>query len=560
MRNALRLLAFLLVLAGASHAATIEVSQRSLTGLGIAVSAVAVDPAGVATVVWYETGENGDTPGVYGRRFEAGAPLGPVFQVNTTPVTADLFSGQHYIIGIGVAVGAGGRVLVVWPDGDTMAPRLFARLYEPSGSPSAPTDHVIALDGGDQPSVAGDNTGFLVTWGRKYPDDLQGTYDDSAMALRLDASGQPVGSSIEVHTQGTLYVPIITAVTYTGTGYAIAWKAADGLRARRFDVAGTPLGGEIVIGTAYDQPSIASDGTGAFTIVTRNLAPAIVALRFDADGNPVGPPVTVSSTQTPNHNGFAVAMGSSGEAVAVWIVQDQVADRHRVVGRRLDATNAPLGDEFILTERELLSLILPAAAWIEPTGFFATWNYRGKSQAIQGFAWRSPAPALGRSLKLKDHVDATKRKITFKSRDAQISTLANLGFEPDEHGLSLHVFNTQGTGESACITLPAAGWTATGTPSKRVFKYRDAAFAYGPCKTAVVRDGQAKATCVATVQPIAYSLDEPSQGGVGVTATSGLASLCTEFGGRITRDEPLAFTAASAPRPAPCPTPPVPCP
>jgi hypothetical protein len=554
------LLAFLLVLAAESHAATIEISQGPLAGLGIAASAVAVDAAGVATVVWYETGENGDTPGVYGRRFEAGVPLGPEFQVNTTPVTADLLSGSHFGIGVAVAVGAGGRALVVWPDGDPVAPRLVARLYEPSGAPSAPTDHVVALDGGDEPSVAGDDTGFLVAWGRKVPDELQYTFDDGAMALRLDASGQPVGSSILVHAQGPFYAPVVTAVTSTGAGYAMAWKTEDGVRARRFDVAGTPLGAEIVIGTAYDPPSIASDGTGAFTIVTRNLAPAIVAFRFDADGNPVGPPVTVSSTQTPNHNGFAVAMGSSGEAVALWIVQDQVADRHRVVGRRLDATNAPFGDEFVLAERELLTLILPAAAWIEPGGFFGTWTYRGKSPAIEGMAWRSPAPVLGRSLKLKDHLDPSKRKVTFKSRDPQISTLANLGFEPDDHGLVVHVFNTRGTGDSACMTLPAAGWTITGTTTKRVFKYRDAAFAHGPCKTAVVRDGQLKVTCVAIAQPISYSLDEPSQGGVGVAATSGAASLCAEFGGRITRDEPLTFAATSAPRPAPCPTPPVPCP
>ena len=530
--------------------------MSTLPSSGAGFPAVAVDGSGGVTVVWYGTGQDGGALGVFGRRFDAtGVPLGPQFQVNTTPVTPANLDARAR-----VAVDPAGRALVVWSDGDPDAPQVFGRLYDASGVPTAATDHVIATDGGDRPAVGADGTGFLVAWGRKYLDDSVFTSEDAVLAARLDASGQPIGPSVQVNVTATLSTPVYTAVTYTGVGYAVAWNGDSGLRARRLDTAGMPLDPEIFVGP-WTWPSIATDGAGTFIVVTIDVVnDDIVASRFDADGNPIGTPTTVNSLQTPNHSGWTVAMGTNGEAVVLWIVQ--TTDTYRVAGRRIDASNAPVGDEFVLAERELFTLLAPAAGWIEPDGFFAAWNRGliGAKTSIEGLAWRSPAPVFGTALKLRDHLDPTKRKIVFKTRDSQIQTLPALGLEPDVDGLHVHVFNTQGTGDSACLALPAAGWTATGAAFKRRLKYKDSAFANGPCKVATLREGQLRITCIATTQPIPYSLDEPSQGSIGVVVTSGANRICTELGGQITRDEPLAFTARLGARPATCPTPPVPCP
>jgi hypothetical protein len=81
-------------------------------------------------------------------------------------------------------------------------------------------------------------------------------------------------------------------------------------------------------------------------------------------------------------------------------------------------------------------------------------------------------------------------------------------------------------------------------------------------EAALVKDTKPlKVTCQAKVQPIPYSLDEPSQGTVGVVFTSGQTIYCTNFGGTIKRDvQQSQFSAKDAPAPPSCPTPPIACP
>jgi hypothetical protein len=129
-------------------------------------------------------------------------------------------------------------------------------------------------------------------------------------------------------------------------------------------------------------------------------------------------------------------------------------------------------------------------------------------------------------------------------------------------GAFLHVYNPA-TGDSACFTLVNGHWLAKGNAANPAFKYSDKAFTSSACKTAAVKDAkQLKVSCQAKVQPISYSLDEPSQGSVAVIFGSGTTRYCAVFGGTIKRDSGSegAFSALAAPAPASCPTPPAPCP
>jgi hypothetical protein len=169
-------------------------------------------------------------------------------------------------------------------------------------------------------------------------------------------------------------------------------------------------------------------------------------------------------------------------------------------------------------------------------------------------------PITGKKILIKDKpTDPTKRKIIFISKDPNLATGVDL--DPFTYGATFQVFNANGGSDSACFSLP--NWTFDG-------KYKDSTYTNGPCKTAKLKAGSLlKVVCLAKVQAIGYSLDEPTQGAVGVAFTAGPAGFCAEFGGLIKKDSgtnpPIPagkgqFMAKDAPAPATCPTPPAPCP
>jgi len=179
----------------------------------------------------------------------------------------------------------------------------------------------------------------------------------------------------------------------------------------------------------------------------------------------------------------------------------------------------------------------------------------------------------GKKLVMKDRPgDATKRTISLLAKDAAIDTTPASGIDPVADGATLQIYNANGTGESVCLPLPSIGgsWRATGNASQPKYRYRDPSYVNGPCKTATIQDGKLlKVSCNAKQSPIAYSLDEPSQGAMAVRFTSGVTTYCAVFGGRVKRDSgtdpPVdggrgQFSAVDAVPPVSCPPPPDACP
>jgi hypothetical protein len=95
--------------------------------------------------------------------------------------------------------------------------------------------------------------------------------------------------------------------------------------------------------------------------------------------------------------------------------------------------------------------------------------------------------------------------------------------------------------------------------SSRAVHFKDKS---GPCTAATVKGGKTlKVVCQAKHGPIDYTLDEASQGAVGVRFRSGTREYCTVFGGAGTKDVAhKKYAAHDAPAPAMCPVPPKPCP
>jgi hypothetical protein len=233
------------------------------------VPAVAMDGAGKFVVVWESQGQDGFFAGVYAQRFDAaGGTQGGEFRVNTeTSFDQDMPA---------VAMDFDGDFVVVWrsgeQDGDLYG--VFAQRYDAAGTPLGLEFQVNAETSGAQqnPAVATDPGGdFVVAWRSRYQDG-----DDwGIFAQRFDAAGSAQGPEFQVNATAT-GGQLDPAVALDGDGdFVVAWHGNGqgdgfGIFARRFDAAGTALGGEFLVNTATAQaqtsPAVAMDADGDFVV------------------------------------------------------------------------------------------------------------------------------------------------------------------------------------------------------------------------------------------------------------------------------------------------------
>jgi hypothetical protein len=180
------------------------------------------------------------------------------------------------------------------------------------------------------------------------------------------------------------------------------------------------------------------------------------------------------------------------------------------------------------------------------------WDFLSRF-SLPGGAPPLARPAAGKKLVLKDDPDPAKRKLELSLKDAAIAPPT--GFDPTGAGATLVVQNASGSGEQACIALPAGGWKHKGDG----FAYKDEKQLAGPCKSAKVGGGKLSASCLAKKAPLPFSLDEASQGSLAVRLESGGVGFCALFGGSVEKDqstaggEKAAFQAKGAPAPPACP-------
>jgi hypothetical protein len=182
------------------------------------------------------------------------------------------------------------------------------------------------------------------------------------------------------------------------------------------------------------------------------------------------------------------------------------------------------------------------------------------AQSGDDFFLTSVRPQLaGRQLVLQDSAqDASKRKLILVSQDPVILAGTPGGLaDPTLTGGALAIFNPR-TDELAVIALPAGKWTGLGNPAGAGgYQYADNGQSAGPCKAVTLKPGEAlQASCAG--QGIGFTLNESSQGSLGITLTTGPLAHCLFFGGRIVKDIPAVgnrigeFQATTSPLPPSC--------
>ena len=148
---------------------------------------VAADSVGNFVVVWQSTGQDGDSRGVFGHRFDSsGAPLGGEFQVNSFTV--------GYQGAMDVAAEADGDFVVVWSSylQDDFFSGVFGRRFSSAGVPQATEFQINAsTTASEYVSAVGIQSDghFVVTWASAQVGG--GSLD--IFARRFDSAGTPQG-------------------------------------------------------------------------------------------------------------------------------------------------------------------------------------------------------------------------------------------------------------------------------------------------------------------------------------------------------------------------------
>ncbi|MFO0999273.1 MAG: calcium-binding protein [Planctomycetaceae bacterium] len=293
---------------------------------------VAMDATGNFVVTWTSDGQDGSGYGVYAQRYDAsGAANGTEFRVNTTTTNWQMESS--------VAMSPSGNFLISWSsagqDGGGFG--IYSQLYNAAGVPQGEEFRVNTTTAGNQrySSVAMDASGnFVVSW---------------------------------------------TSTDQDGGG--------DGVYARLYDLAGTPLGSEFRVNTLTmgDQrySAVAMDSDGDFVVTWKSEFQdgdgfGIYAQRYNASGIAQGGEFQVNSFTTGNQIDPTVAIDHNGNFVISWTSWFQDASENGIYARRYDSTGTAQGSEFKVNTHTLSNQEYSAAAMDDDGDFVITWLSRGQ--------------------------------------------------------------------------------------------------------------------------------------------------------------------------------------
>ena len=154
----------------------------------------------------------------------------------------------------------------------------------------------------------------------------------------------------------------------------------------------------------------------------------------------------------------------------------------------------------------------------------------------------------GSRLGLKVDAAHAREKLSFQSKGVFTIPTPGSPDDPSQTGATLTLTNPN-TNESFTFDLPSTHWTASGSGTS--YRYRDSV----PVETGAVRIALvAGRKLKVTGRKVGITLDEPSQGAIGVVLTTGSFRYCALFDdGSVYIDQPGRFSARRALPAAACP-------
>jgi hypothetical protein len=463
-------------------------------------AAAAANAAGGFVVAWQSVSSPGadvSSYSVQARRYDAsGAPIGAQFQVNTYTT-----NGQHQPA---VAVDGAGNFVVVWMSfgaaADTDFASIQAQRYDASGAPLGGQFQVNTYTTGSQTDAdvaAHGSGGFVVVWASS---ESAGSDPDMSVQARLyDASGTPLAAEFQVNTY-TTSIQHQPAVVLDGAGnFVVVWTSRGGdgtdtfvesIQARRYDAAGTPLGGQFQVNTYttnhQDGPDVVSDSTGNFTVLWSSsggsgsdaTGRSVQAQRYDASGTPVGGEFQVNTYTTGGQYVGGVVTDGTGNFLVVWSSLGgggSDTSGFSAHGQRYDASWTPVGGQFQVNTYTTDHQEIPVVAIDGVGNAVVAWVSEGSTgtdadlRSIQAQRYVLARAILGRRLIVKDPTgNEPQRTLIALGKETATDVGPTILGDPTIAGATLRVVATGAVDSDQTYVLDAAGWSAIGTTG---FKY-----------------------------------------------------------------------------------------
>lgn len=367
------------------------------TGQQMAPS-TAMDANGDYVVVWSEVGQ-GDADGVFAQRYNsAGVAQGTQFQVNTYTTSTQTAPK--------VAMDAAGNFVVTWQsygeDGNSWG--VYARRYNSSGTARGGEIPVATYTTSSQatPTIAMDSRGdFVIAWA-SYGEDLSG-YGIYAQCFL--AAGTKTGSEFRVNptTAGAQQHPAV-AMSDIGN-FVVAFVdsaldgSGDGVYAKEFDFAGNSLTGEFHVNTyttqGQDAPAVAMNSKGDFVVTWQSNGQdgslnGIFGQMFDRNATRIAGEFQVNSTTVLSQFNPSVACNATGDFVVTWESDIGGGNLNILARRYRDQTDAAT-PEFRLNSYTTGNQIVPSVAMDGIGDFVAVWESAGQDgdqDGIYGVRYR----------------------------------------------------------------------------------------------------------------------------------------------------------------------------
>jgi hypothetical protein len=367
--------------------------------------AVKFDQDGSFIIAWDSDGQDGDSYGLYARRyFSDGTLNGPEFRINSYT------TGRQ--TNPSIAFDGNGDFVAAWQstDLDGNAYGVFARRYYSGGEPTGNEFQVNSYTFSNQlnAKIAMDSSGeFVVTWHSNGQDNNgYGVYGQ-----RYDSSGSRAGTEFQVNTYTTAYQYFQSVAMDADGDFVVVWQSFGqdgdhyGVYGQLYDSSGNPVvpsacslpgcnpdTGEFRVNTyttgAQSYPTVAMDSTGDFVVTwqsgsfsTNNQdgdGYGIYAQRYYSDGLPNGSEFKVNTFTAGSQGNAVAAMDSSGNFIISWNSYDgQDGDGYGIYLQRYYSDGLPNGSEFRANSLTTGNQYLHSIAMDAGGDFIATWASEG---------------------------------------------------------------------------------------------------------------------------------------------------------------------------------------
>jgi hypothetical protein len=367
-------------------------------------ASVASDGAGNFVVTWHGGASQAFASyDIFGRRFD---PSGAAIDADDLAVNVNTVNAQALP---SVAADPSGRFVVAWVSPDGAGYGVSARRYDAAGVSQGDELRVNTYTTNWQlypaVAVAGDGS-FVVVWAS----DGQDGDDDGVVGQRFDAQGIAQGSEFVVnsYTTGSQQAPDVAFLD--GGGFVVVWQSMGqngplaGVFAQRYDAAGAPLGGELVVSSHTESGQyavdVAADPAGNFMVVWESFRFVVgvgnndvLARCYDATGVAQGPEFTLNTYTTGAQRDAAATADASGHFVVAW-TSEQGAGGENIFARRFDARGHAEGGEFLVNVYTTESQRRPAIAADAAGNFVVAWSSRGQDADNWGVFHRRFAPEV----------------------------------------------------------------------------------------------------------------------------------------------------------------------